>query len=187
MSPGLPAHYMITGRFVDHADFQNRLEQALKAGPKVVQLRCRGMADGEYREVARLAEVICGRFEALLFLATTVELFAATGADGLHLSSERLGDYSERPIAADKMLSVSCHTEADLALAGSLGADLLLLSPVKPTASHPDLPGLGWARFREMTEGLEIPVYGLGGLRPEDLDSARTGGAQGVATSGYWG
>lgn len=187
MSRTLPAHYMITGKFADHKDFQDKLERALKSGPKVVQLRCKGMSDAEYLEMARLAEAICRRFEAPLFLATTVELFAETGADGLHLSSDRLGGFSERPIAADKLLSVSCHTEADLALADRLGADILLLSPVKPTASHPDLPGLGWDRFREMTVGLEQPVYALGGMQLEDMNDAQAAGAQGIAaTTGYW-
>ena len=183
----LSPHYMITGKFADHADFQDKLEQALKTGPKVVQLRCKGMGDVEYRKMARLAEVICHRFEAPFLLATTVGLFAETDADGIHLSSNRLGDFSERPIAADKILSVSCHNEADLELADRLGADILLLSPVKPTTSHPDLPGIGWNHFREMTEKLEQLVYGLGGMLPEDVDTAQTAGAQGIAaTAGYW-
>jgi hypothetical protein len=37
------------------------------------------MSDAEYLEMARLAEAICRRFEAPLFLATTVELFVETG------------------------------------------------------------------------------------------------------------
>lgn len=186
MSRTLPAHYMITGKFGDQVDFQEKLEQALQAEPKVVQLRCKGMSDAEYLELARLAELICRRCKAPLFLATTIELFMQTSADGLHLSSDRLHGFSERPIAADKMLSVSCHTEADLALADSLGADILLLSPIKPTASHPDLQGLGWARFREMTGGLKQPVYALGGMQPEDMEAAHIAGAQGIATTGYW-
>ncbi len=187
MPSTLPAHYMITGKFADHADFQGKLERALKAGAKVVQLRCKGMSDAEYLELARLATGICRRYQAPLLLATSVELFTETAADGLHLSSDRLVGLSERPIAAGKLLSVSCHTQADLELANRLGADILLLSPVKPTASHPDLPGLGWQRFREMTEGLDQPVYGLGGMQPGDLADAQAAGAQGIAaTSGYW-
>ena len=188
MSRTLSPHYMITGEFADHADFQDKLEQALKTGSKIVQLRCKGMDDAKYREVTHLAEVICHRFEAPLLLATTVDLFVETNANGLHLSSNRLGDFSERPIATDKILSVSCHTKADLELADRLGADILLLSPVKPTTSHPDLPGIGWNHFREMTEKLEQPVFGLGGMQPEDVDAAQAAGAQGVAaTAGYWG
>jgi len=188
MSQTLPADYMITGKFSDHADFQTKLEQALAAGPKVVQLRCKGMADTEYLEIARQAEPICRRHGATLLLATTVEVFGQTAADGLHLSSDRLTGLSQRPIPAAKLLSVSCHTRADLALADSLGADILLLSPVKPTSAHPDLPGLGWERFREMTAGLKQPVYGLGGMSSEDVDDAWEAGAQGIAaTKGFWG
>ncbi len=183
----LSSHYMITGKFAGHADFQEKLERTLSAESKVVQLRCKGMADSEYREMVRLAQIICRRFKAPLLLATTTALFAETEADGLHLSSHQLGDFSERPIAADKIFSVSCHTEVDLELADRLGADILLLSPVKPTASHPDLAGLGWDRFQKMIEKLEQPVYALGGMRPEDMQAARAAGAQGIAaTAGYW-
>ena len=59
MSATLPAHYMITGKFSDQADFQDKLERALVAGPRVVQVRCKGMGEAEYLEIARLAEPIC--------------------------------------------------------------------------------------------------------------------------------
>ncbi len=187
MSRVFPAHYMITGRFADHTDFQVKLKRSLEVGPKVVQLRCKGVGDAEYLELAHLAEEICHQLEAILFLATTVELYTQTDADGLHLSSDILGGFSERPIVAGKLLSVSCHTAADIKLADSLGADVFLLSPVKPTVSHPDLPGLGWDRFHDMTEGLQQPVYGLGGMQIKDTDEAQAAGAQGIATTaGFW-
>ncbi|SEH06436.1 thiamine phosphate synthase [Candidatus Venteria ishoeyi] len=183
----LPSHYMITGKFTDLGDFRYKLEQALQAGPKVVQLRCKGMADEEYREVTRLAETICAHFEMPLLLVTTPDLFTETKADGLHLSSDKLDGFKKRPIAEDKLLSVSCHSQEDLKRADQLGADILLLSPVKPTASHPELAGLGWQGFSEMTAELPQATYGLGGMKPEDLDDALAAGARGIAaTAGFW-
>ena len=187
MSSIFPAHFMITGKFSDQTDFRDKLERALEASPKVVQLRCKGVSDSEYLELARIAETVCRRHRAPLLLATTAEIFNRTDADGLHLSSDRLNGLSQRPVADHKLLSVSCHTTADLALADSLGADILLLSPVKPTSSHPELPGLGWERFREMTAGLNQPVYGLGGMQPVDVYDAQAAGTQGIAaTKGFW-
>ena len=187
MAQPFPPHYMITGKFSDQTDFQSKLTQALEAGPRLVQLRCKGMNDDDYQQLARLAAGICASFKATLLLATSPELLAKTGADGLHLSSDRLSGLSERPVAADKLLSVSCHTRADLELANRLGADILLLSPVKPTSSHPELPGLGWECFREMTANYPQPAYGLGGMKPTDVKEAQAAGAAGIAaTSGLW-
>lgn len=187
MSKNLPPHYMITGKFADTADFRRKLERSLQAGPKVIQLRGKGLDDDAYLDLAHIAEDLCRSVGATLLLATSADVFAQTDADGLHLSSDKLAGLGERPVAADKLLSVSCHKDADLKLADRLGADLLLLSPVKPTSSHPELAGLGWDRFREMSAPFSQPVYGLGGMKIDDLADALTAGAQGIAASvGLW-
>jgi len=62
-----------------------------------------------------------------------------------------------------------------------------VLSPVRPTASHPDATPLGWSRFAELVDPVPLPVYALGGLRLEDLDDAIHHGAQGIAAiRGLW-
>jgi 8-oxo-dGTP diphosphatase len=58
---------------------------------------------------------------------------------------------------------------------------------VKPTPTHPGAPTLGWDGFRQIAEGASIPVYAIGGLKPQDLDAARRAGAHGVAMiRGSW-
>jgi 8-oxo-dGTP diphosphatase len=84
-------------------------------------------------------------------------------------------------------VSASCHTAAELTRAAALGLDYALLSPVKPTGTHPDARPLGWARFQELIEPIPLPVYALGGLGPADLTTAIHHGAQGIAAiSGLW-
>ncbi len=188
MAVSFPPYYMITGKFSDKTDFRAKLESALEQGERIVQLRCKQIDDAdEYLELARIAETVCTRFNATLLLATSVDTFNQSHADGLHLNSQVLDRYDRRPVPADKLLSVSCHTRDDMQQALKLGADILLLSPVKATSSHPGVPGIGWDGFRTMTAGITQPVYALGGMRAEDLDAARQAGAQGVAAiSSFW-
>jgi 8-oxo-dGTP diphosphatase len=77
--------------------------------------------------------------------------------------------------------AASCHDAAELAAAARLGCDFAVLSPVAVTASHPDRPALGRARFDALTHAAALPVYALGGMRHADVDSARDHGGQGVA------
>ncbi len=184
----LPAQYMITGQFSTIEDFERKLEQALISGIKIVQLRCKGLADdNDYLRLAASAENICHKYNAVLLLNTRVDVFNETHADGLHLNSQRLFEYSQRPVSADKLLSVSCHTIEEMAQAEKLGADILLLSPVKETTSHPGVAGIGWHRFKKIVENVSCPVYALGGMTVSDLDDARQAGAQGVAAiSSFW-
>jgi 8-oxo-dGTP diphosphatase len=74
-----------------------------------------------------------------------------------------------------------------LRLAESLRLDYALLSPVKPTASHPWAPALGWNGFATLVASARLPVYALGGLGPNDQDRCFAHGGQGIAAiSGLW-
>ena len=78
-------------------------------------------------------------------------------------------------------MAASCHNLAELAQAQKLDLDFVTLSPVFNTQSHPDVTPLGWERFGAMLQGIEIPVYALGGMRPHHLEGAWAAGACGVA------
>ena len=184
----LPEHYMISGKFENHDDFRHKLTTALLAGKKIVQLRCKTVkSDDEYIELAEIAREICGQFNALLLLNTSLDIFNRLDVDGLHLNSHALFEYESKPIANSKLLSVSCHDEAEILQAEKLGADIILLSPVKETSSHPGVEGIGWQKFHTIKQNIKSPVYALGGMKQSDLAEAKQAGAQGVAAiSAFW-
>ena len=75
----------------------------------------------------------------------------------------------------------------ELARAVQVGCDFALLSPVCSTATHPDSTPLGWQRFGELVDTVNLPVYALGGLGRHDCTVAWRAGAQGVAAMrGLW-
>jgi len=107
---------------------------------------------------------------------------------GLHVPARCLAGLAARPVPDAMWFGASCHSAAELAAARAVGADYAFLGNVRPTASHPDRPGLGWERFTAMVAALPLPVYGIGGLGPADLDDAWAAGAQGIAAiRGLWG
>ena len=178
----LPEHYMITGKFENLDDFRKKLSAALSAGEKIVQLRCKTVeSDEEYMALAEIAKLICSQSKALLLLNTSVKLFNQLNADGLHLNSQALFKYERKPVDDDKLLSVSCHSEIEILQAEKLGADIILLSPVKETSSHPGVAGIGWQRFHAIKQNVKSPVYALGGMKISDLADAKQAGAHGVA------
>ncbi|HKL62367.1 MAG TPA: thiamine phosphate synthase, partial [Woeseiaceae bacterium] len=61
------------------------------------------------------------------------------------------------------------------------------LGPVQRTLSHAGACGIGWDKFSELIKDLPLPVYAIGGVGPDDLDTAWAAGAQGVAgISAFW-
>jgi 8-oxo-dGTP diphosphatase len=99
--------------------------------------------------------------------------------DGVHLTSTALMAATARP--AGSLVGASCHDEAELAHAESLGLDYVVVGPVKATASHPDAKPLGWDRFAALVRDRTMPAYAIGGLTRADRAEARRHGAHGVA------
>jgi 8-oxo-dGTP diphosphatase len=112
------------------------------------------------------------------------ELARRVGAGGVHLSSQRLWQIERRPDFA--CVAASCHGPADLARAAELGLDFVVLGPLLPTASHPGAAGIGWPAFARLIERSPLPVYALGGLQPEMLETARRHGGHGIALMRGW-
>ena len=56
-----------------------------------------------------------------------------------------------------------------------------LLGPVRATESHPGARPLGWERFSQLREGVSLPIYAIGGMKPGDVATVRRHGGQGVA------
>lgn len=183
----LPDRYMITGEFKDRADFLSRLESSLKKGIKLVQLRCKNCTAKEYRSLVEQSILLCESYKAKLLLNSSVDVFKGSKAHGLHLTGKQLQGMDSRPVENSFVLSASCHTLSDIEKAKTLNADIILLSPIKETKSHPGVIGIGWELFSEMISNIDIPVYALGGMTADDLAEAKTAGAQGIAAiSSLW-
>ena len=95
--------------------------------------------------------------------------------------------YTQRPVAKDLLLAASCHNLRELQQAQALGVDFAVLSPVKPTASHPHGPPLTWSGFAGLLHDSAVPLYALGGMGLGDMPQAMAHGAHGVAMlSAVW-
>ena len=112
---------------------------------------------------------------------------------GFHADSKTLNTLSQRPIRqlnrqpGGSLFSASCHNMEELLLAIKLNSDFVVLSPVQKTASHPDMQAMGWSQFSNLIENISLPVYALGGVSENDLETAWQHGAQGIAAiSALW-
>ena len=185
----LPDRYLITGQFADASEFELRLQRALEEGIRLVQLRLthewlQQQDEAIANTIIDIANDLCGQYSARLLL-NTQQRYNATATTGVHLNSRQLMSLTTRP--RTELLSASCHSREQLEQAQTIGADFILLSPVQPTASHPDARPLGWQTFKDMVETVNIPVYALGGVSTEDISKAKLSGAQGVAAiSAFW-
>lgn len=161
-----------------------RLEDALAGGLRLIQLRDKGLPPAQRLWFAETVVRLAHDAGALVVINDDAEIAHRVGADGLHLSSGALAACTARPDFT--RVGASCHTAGEIAHAGELELDYALLSPVLPTPTHPENPGLGWAEFSQRIAGNTLPVFALGGMKNEMLASAQEAGAHGIALMRGW-
>ena len=180
----LPPFYAVTPEPDDIPAFVDRVAQLVNGGIRLIQLRAKSLDSEMYSGLARQLIKICRQGNCDLLLNSDADTAITLNAAGVHLSSERLMALDKRPLPRDKWVGASCHNAAELRHACAIGVDFAVVSPVLPTASHPGEPTLGWERLYELTELATVPVYALGGMRPEYLPTCYAHGAQGMAAIG---
>lgn len=185
-SLGLPDCYAISNATAIGEDrFMQLLEQRLKAGLRLVQLREPGLDRSSYRRLAEVVADLVHEYGGTLLLNTTDPgLVEATGADGMHLSSSYLMQVTQRPVPSPFHVAASCHNLEEIHKAEQIQATFVLLSPVRKTKTHPGAPAIGWSGFARMAMQCSRPVYALGGMTLADVAEAREHGAQGVSLLG---
>ena len=178
----LPAQYLITPDALEPGELLRGVRQALADGIRLLQLRAPNMYSPEYRDLATDIQGLCAG-KAQLMLKGPLEWLGDFPAAGWHLTAEQLRKYAPngRPFPRERWLAASCHNAEELALAMQMGVDFVTLSPLQPTATHPEARPLGWETAMELIRGFDRPVYLLGGVGPAEQARAWQAGAQGVA------
>ncbi|MGZ8336218.1 MAG: thiamine phosphate synthase [Allosphingosinicella sp.] len=127
-----------------------------------------GLADRERRILFLRVRAVARARRLVLLLADGDSRARAWGADGSHGRARGRG-----------LRSAPVHDLAEIRAAERSGADILFLSPVFPTRSHPGAPALGPRRFARLARRTRLPVIALGGV------DARKGKA--LSRLGAWG
>lgn len=129
---------------------------------------------GARRALFEAVRAIARRRRLVLMLAGTARQAAAWAADGWHGRDARR---AARPMGH----SAPVHGAREMVAARRGGADMVLLSPLFPTRSHPGAASLGRVRFAALARGARMPVVALGGVTARHGRMLRGIGAVGWA------
>ena len=185
--------YAITDRRL-FARPEEMLEQVIlwaESGVDYVQIREK---DLPVHTLTALAAQIVGTVRAAgsrtrVLLNGAAEIAAATGCDGVHLTSSIADDVitsargALRETLTDPVISVSCHTISEVERARDRGATLALFAPVfEKRVGTEILPGQGLAALGEACRvAATMPIFALGGVTVSNAKDCVDIGAAGVA------
>ncbi len=162
-------------------EIPDRVRSAVDGGVSMVQLRAKEMPGGLILSLAReMEDVIGGR--AALLINERVDVAAVAPASGVQLGEAALSASSARQLLpAGSLIGRSVHSVEGAVQATSDGADFLVVGTMFATRSHPGEEPAGPGLLRQVAGRCDLPLIGIGGITPENVDSVIEAGASGVA------
>jgi thiamine-phosphate pyrophosphorylase len=185
----IPAVHLITDRRLS-PDLARRVAAALRGLPPrtaAVHLREKDLGGRELLSLALAVGKACAEARQLFLINDRLDVAVLVGADGVHLPSEGVpvAD-ARRMLGPAKVIGRSCHSRADVEAARAAGADFATYSPIYDTPSKRQYGApVGIESLRDAAQ-VGLPLVALGGIGPENAQTVRGAGAEGVAAIRAW-
>jgi thiamine-phosphate pyrophosphorylase len=153
---GLPPLWL----FTDSVRLPNPLPAAARLPPGLAGVVFRHDGNPDRAALGRKLARICRARRIALVVAGDARLAAALGA-GMHL---RGGRWPGAVRLRRGLVTSSAHGAVEVRRAARAGADLVFLSPIFATASHPGAAALGTVRWSLLARRAGLAVAALGGI-----------------------
>lgn len=160
-------------------DFLTQLEKIAAAGADKIILREKQLSEEEYISLAEKAACICGSYGVPLSVHTYISAARVVGTKDLHLSFKAFTEL-QKDIRSAYNIGVSVHSAEEAVIAEKLGAAYITAGHIFPTDCKKGLPPRGTVFLSEVCSSVDIPVYAIGGVTPENAPQVIAAGASGV-------
>lgn len=159
-----------------------QVEESLKGGVTLVQLREKHLSFQEFLEEAKEMKELCHKYGVPLLINDNVEICIESGADGVHVGQKDMeaGAVREK-LGKDKIIGVSARTVEQAMAAQNAGADYLGVGAVFSTSTKEDAKPLDHEILKAITKAVDIPVVAIGGISSENVSQLKGTGIDGVA------
>ncbi len=174
--------YLVTDNSDDVEKFLNTIEEAIKGGTTVVQIREKTADTLDFYNLALKVMEITEKYNVPLIINDRVDVALAVDADGVHVGqSDMPCDVTRKLIGEDKILGVSAATIEEAKKAQKDGADYIGTGAVFPTQTKDDAPKVTKKELKEIVESIEIPVVAIGGITLENAHELNDTGIAGLS------
>ena len=130
----------------------------------------------------RELKTLCQRYGVPLIINDSVEIARLSDADGVHVGQSDMQAKDVRDLLGpDKIIGVTAKTVEQALLAQEMGADYLGTGAFFVTDTKKDALPITHEMARAITAAVDIPVTGIGGITPGNLDTLEGLGLDGVA------
>ena len=175
--------YAVTDRaWVGRQTLSEQIEDALRGGVTLVQLREKNLAKEEFVAEAKAVLALCRQYGVPLIINDRLDVALESGADGVHVGIED-APVSEirRQAGPDFIIGATAKTVAQAQAAQAAGADYLGVGAVFPSPTKRNAIRITSEVLLEICGSVSIPAVAIGGITAENAPSLKGCGMAGIA------
>ncbi len=175
--------YAVTDRsWVGEKSLYEQIENALKGGVTIVQLREKNMDNTEFTNEAIKIKELCHRYDVPLIINDNVDVALKSGADGVHVGIEDapVSEIRKR-VPKNFIIGATSKTIEQAKKAEADGADYIGVGAVFPSPTKKNAVRITTNQLEEICSSVSIPAVAIGGISLDNIDELEGGGMDGVA------
>ena len=155
----------------DETEFLFRVEEALKGGVTLLQLREKEKSTREYIELAEKVHAITKKYNVPLIIDDRVDVALAIDAEGVHVGANDMPVKTARKLMGeDKIVGATAKTVPWAIEAYEQGADYLGVGAIYPTTTKVKTVLTSTDTLCDICNAVPIPVNAIGGLNKNNID-----------------
>ncbi len=152
-------------------EFLFRVEEALKGGVTLLQLREKGKSTREYIELAEKVHTLTKKHNVPLIIDDRVDVALAIQAEGVHLGqSDMPVSVTRKLMGNDKIIGATAKTVQQAKEAYEQGADYLGVGAIYPTTTKVKTVLTSTDTLKDICNAVPIPANAIGGLNKDNID-----------------
>lgn len=161
-------------------EFLKRIEDAIKGGVDILQLREKEKTDLEILNLGKKVKKICDEYNIPMLIDDKPHLAWALGC-GLHVGADDMPISLCRKLLGEKALIGATAKSVEAAKeAKEDGANYLGVGAIFETKTHVKTKRTSVETFKKIKEAVDIDVYAIGGLNIENVDVLKNSKADGI-------
>ena len=152
-------------------EFLFRVEESLKGGVTLLQLREKEKTAREYIKIAEKVHNITKKYNVPLIIDDRVDVALAVDAEGVHLGQSDIPVRVARKLMGkDKIVGATAKTVPQANEAYEQGADYLGVGAIYPTTTKVKTVLTSTETLNDICKAVPIPVNAIGGLNKNNMD-----------------
>ena len=171
----------VSNRKLCNRPFLEQIERVCKIHPEAVILREKDLTEEEYGTLAKEVMNICSRYQVSCILHNFWKTALELGCTSVHLPLPELRKLPEGVKEQFQRIGTSVHSVEDAKEAERLGVSYMTAGHIYVTDCKKRLPPRGLPFLQNVCQAVQIPVYGIGGIKIDEaqLHELKNAGAAG--------